>query len=762
MLHRSCPYRRGPAPTARSTTALLFVSVSLAPGLAAQEAATPPAVAPGDLELLARPALVVAPATGRIEVDGRLDEAAWRDVQVIADFVQAEPVAGAPPSERTEAWVTFDEDHLYIAARMWESDIGALVTGGMERDVPGILMEEMDAFGVTLDTFLDRRNSFIFFVNPVGGLKDGQGADDGRSRDYGWNGVVDVRTSIDDEGWTVEMAIPWRTLRYDPSLPEQEWGLNLSRRIRRKNEVSYWAPLDRRNRIFLMSRAGTMTGIGQLPASRNLNVKPFTLASRSSGSSLPDGMAGNDFDGGIDLKYGLTPSLTLDLTWRTDFSQVEVDAQQVDLTRFPVFFPELREFFLENSGTFSFGDLESGPGGPRLGTSLRDFTLFHSRQIGLRGGRPVPLTGGGRITGRAAGMEVGLLNVQSEALDGRPGENFSVVRLRRDLGPNSNVGFMFTNRDPTGNPEEGIASTPTNRAVGVDANLRFFTNLWVNSYLAVTDAGDIRDHAARLAVGWRDPYWNTAISYRRIGDDFTPGIGFVRRRGIHQGYVTLGRHHRPANPRITEINPYVEHTRITNLEGELESASYRGATSFNLADRSSVNLSANRQFERLFTPFQIRPGTFIPEGDYHFAEGSLSYRSSQGKALSGNVGVSGGEFYDGTRFSVTGGLRWAPDHRLILDLDATHNALEVQDTRFSADLYSARFQYAWSTVLNFTGFVQYNADIDEVVTNLRLNYVHAPLSDLFLLYTERRPAGGGDAGALERFVTVKVTRLLVF
>jgi hypothetical protein len=321
---------------------------------------------------------------------------------------------------------------------------------------------------------------------------------------------------------------------------------------------------------------------------------------------------------------------------------------------------------------------------------------------------------------------------------------------------------MFTNRDPTGTFAEGIAPTPTNRAFGVDANLRFLGNLWVNSYLAVTDAGDTRDHAARLSLGWRDPYWNTALSYRRIGDDFTPGIGFVRRRGIHQGYVTLGRHHRPASPRITEINPYVEATRITNLEGTLESGSTRGSLGVNLSDRSSVTLSGNRQFERLFTPFQIRPGTFIPEGDYTFHEGSISYRSSQGRALSGNVGVSGGQFYDGSRFTVTGGMRWAPDHRLILDLDATHNALEVQGTEFTADLYSAKVQYAWSTVLAFTGFVQYNADIDEVVTNLRLNYVHAPLSDLFLLYTERRPAGGGSAGPLERFFTVKVTRLLVF
>jgi hypothetical protein len=743
-----------PSPT------LLLALVSLA-GLLLPANAQARQSASVDLEALPRPHLVIQPATGPITIDGRMDEAAWQDVEVITDFVQAEPRVGEPPSERTEVRITYDAQYLYIGARMWESDIGGIVPGGMERNVPGTLMEEMDSFGVTLDTFLDRRNSFIFFVNPVGGLKDGQGSDDGRARDYGWNGVVEARTTIDDEGWTVEMAIPWRTLRYDPSDPEPTWGLNLSRRIRRHNEVSYWAPLDRRNRIFLMSRAGTLSGMQDLPAARNLSVKPFAVASRADGTALPGELGGNDLDGGIDLKYGITPSLTLDLTWRTDFSQVEVDQQQVNLTRFPVFFPELREFFLENSGTFAFGDQSGGPGGPRLGTSLRDFTLFHSRRIGLRSGVPVPLLGGGRITGRTAGMEVGLLNVQSEAFDGRLAENFSVVRLRRDLAPNSDIGFMFTNRESTGNPERAeVAPPPPNRAFGVDSNLRFFGNLWVNSYLAFTDVEDTRDRAGRISVGWRDTFWNTSVSYRSLGEDFDPGVGFVRRQGIRQGYATVGVHHRPALTWLQEVNPYVEGTRITDLDGRLESSSVSGSLGFTFPDRSSVNLSVDRRFERLVSPFQVRPGTLIPEGDYPFTELSARYSSSQGRALSGNVQLSGGGFYDGSLFSVGGGLRWQPDYRLILEFGATHNTLDVQDTRFTADLYSARAQYAVSTVLNFTGFVQYNADMDEIITNLRGNFVHAPLSDLFLLYTERRPTGGG--AALERVVTVKFTRLLVF
>lgn len=731
----------------RGTLAALSVAALVCPPATAQQNGGT------DPEALPRPALRVAPGE-RIRIDGRLDEAVWALVEPITDFVQSEPDAGAPPSQRTEVRITFDATYLYIGAHLWDSDPAGMVYGGLERDSPGILFEEMDALGIALDTYLDRRNSFIFFVNPAGGIKDGQGTDDGRARDYGWDGVVDVRTTIHDRGWTAEMAIPWRTLRFDPTLPDQTWGMNIMRRIRRRNEVSYWAPLDRRNRVFLMSKAGTLSGLGKLPAGRNLSVKPFALASHGSGSSLATGVGGAEADGGVDLKWGLTPSLTLDLTWRTDFSQVEVDQEQVNLTRFPVFFPELREFFLENSGTFTFGDVDGGPGGPRLGSSLRDMTLFHSRQIGLRSGNPVPLLGGARLTGRVGNTEVGFLNVQGEELGEVPAENFSVVRLRRRVLGTSDVGLIFTNRDATS------LGTPGNQAAGVDANLRLFGGLFVNTYLAGTRDGAGDGRAGRLSVGWRDRFWNASAAVRQVGEDFRPGIGFVRRRAIRESYATLGVHPRPGVPHVLEMSPYVEWTYTTDLRGRLESREERGGVGVSFFDRSSLNLSYTRSFERLDAPFRVREGTSIPVGDYGFGQGSVSYRSSQGKALSGNVTVSGGGFYDGTRYTVSGGMRWQPDRHLVLDLDATHNALTAQGDSFTADLYSARLQYAWTTTLNFSGFVQYNDDADEVVTNLRANLIHAPLSDLFFLFTERRSTAG--LGVMERFFTVKVTRLLLF
>ena len=710
--------------------------------------------APSNPESLPRPELRAVPVRD-IRIDGRMDEAAWASVPPIADFVQSEPDEGLPASQRTEVRVAFDGTNLYVGAEMFDTDPAGMVVGGLERDSPGILMEEMDALGITLDTYLDRRSSFIFFVNPAGGIKDGQGTDDGRYRDYGWDGVVDVKTTTHERGWTVEMAIPWRTLRFDPTLPDQRWGMNILRRIRRRNEVSYWAPLDRRNRIFLMSQAGVLTGMGKLPAGRNMSVKPFALASHAGGASLVEDARGGDADGGVDLKWGITPNLTMDLTWRTDFSQVEVDQQQVNLTRFPVFFPELRTFFLENSGTFTFGDVDGGPGGPRLGSSLRDLTLFHSRQIGLRSGSPVPLLGGARLTGQVGNFELGVLNVQGQEFDAVPAENFSVLRVRRRVLGSSDVGFILTNREATS------VSSPANQAAGVDANLTLWGKLFINTYLAATREGDESDRAARLSVGLRSRLWNTSVMVRQVGENFDPGIGFVRRRAIRETFATVGLHTQPGIPRVLEVNPSVDWEYTTDLSGRLESRAMGAGLGFDFHDRSTLNFGYAQDFERLAAPFRVREGVSIPVGDYTFATGSATYRSSQGSALSGNLGVSGGGYYDGTRYTLNGGLRWQPDHHLVLDLDATHNAVTAQGTSFTADLYSARLQYAWTTTFNFSGFVQVNADTDEMITNLRLNFIHAPLSDLFFLFTERRTLGGG-AGVLERFFTVKVTRLLLF
>lgn len=706
-----------------------------------------------DPERVPRPVTHLVRATSRIVVDGRVDEPAWAEAVPITEFIQAQPATGAPATEGTVVRLLFDDSRLYLSAVCYDSDPTALIIKTIERDYPGVISEDMDAFAVSFDTFLDRRNAFLFIVNPRGGIKDGQTFNDGTTRDYNWDGILDARTMVHDSGWTVEMAIPWNTLRFDPTRDPQTWGINLSRRIRRKNEVSYWAPLERRDRIFLMSQAGTLDGLPRIPRSRNLTVKPFALARRSTGVTLTAD-SGNAADAGVDLKFGITPQATLDLTLRTDFSDADVDQEQVNLTRFPVFFPEQREFFLENSGTFTFGDV-TAPGAPRSGTSLRDFTLFHSRTIGLRSGRPVPLIGGVRLSGRAESFEFGLLDVQSEASAGAPAENFSVARLRRQFLGSADVGLLFTNRQATGDSAAGEYS----RSVGADLNLRLAQYLFVSSYAALTRSPGAGDETARLAVGWRDRLWNGAAMIRHVGADFAPRMGFVRRTGIRQYYGTFGAHPRVPLGSVLEINPFAEAEYITDLGGSR--INWEGTLGFGVTFRDGGNLSLRYHDRRelLEEPFG-RSGVTIPVDDYHMREGSASYTSDESRSLSGSAGVSGGDYYGGRRFTINGRVSWQPDYHLTIDASAERNAISVQGTEFTADLYTARVKYAYSTTLYVGAFVQYNADVDQVVTNVRVNFIHAPLSDVFLVFTERHDLANHEV--LERVVTLKVTRLLAF
>ena len=649
--------------------------------------------------------------------------------------------------------ILYDERNLYVGAICYESEPDRITVTSLERDFATL---DSDVFGISLDTFLDRRNGFIFWVNPRGAIRDAQAFDDSRTRNDAWDGIIDVGTSVADSGWVVEMAIPWTTLRFNASQRQQTWGVNFNRRIRRKNEDVYWSPLDQREYIHKMSRAGTLRGMEDIKPGRNFLVKPFTRALRGTGSNLTEENRGNDYDAGLDLKYGITPRMTLDLTYRTDFSQVEVDQEQINLTRFPLFFPETRDFFLENSGTFTFGDVRGMSGDPRTGVSLRDFTLFHSRRIGMSGGSPVPMEVGGRITGGAGRYELGLLNVQTKAFGGDPAENFSVVRMRRKVSRGSDVGFLFGNRQATGD-----SGGDYNRSLGVDANLRPLSNMVVNTYFALTrtSTGD-DDEAARFSIGWRDRVWDASALFRYFGDDFDPGIGYVRRVGIRQYYATVGAHPRPDLRYVMTVNPYVETDYVTNLDGLLETRTAEIGLGTTFLDGGRLNLQYADRFEHLDNFFRVGSDT-VPAGDYSFGEASASYSSSGGRPFSGSLTVSGGGYYGGSRGTVSTALTWRPDYHVSVELTATRNALSIGGNSSNANLYSARIKYSYSTRLYVRGYVQFNAATEQVVTNLRLNFIHAPLSDFFLVYTERRDVSGSGA-VLERFVTAKLTKLFAF
>ncbi len=718
----------------------------------------------GPLSISASPPVAVDPETAPrpearavridapIEIDGTPDEAAWDAAEVLTGFVQTLPQLGMLATEQTEVRVLYDEHYVYVSAVCYDSRMDALTIPSIEQDFE---THDSDIFGVTIDPYLDRRNAFMFLVNPGGAVKDGQVFDNSRNYNIPWEGVIDLKVAAHDSAWTVEMAIPLTTLRFDPTREEQSWGFQFSRRVRRKNEDSYWSPLARRELLHKMSRAGTLHGFRDLRAGRNVSIKPYASASSASGSLTEVGAGDDGFDGGFDLKYGITPRLTLDGTFRTDFSQVEVDQERVNLTRFSLFFPEKRDFFLENAGTFTFGDVTER--NYRMGSSLREFTLFHSRRIGLdENGLPIPIVGGGRVTGQAGGWGIGVLNMQTDGRRDLPAENFSVARLRRNVIGNSDVGAIFVNRQATD------GSGRYNRSYGADANLQLADNLVVNAYFAATDDSEQRagdDWAGRVSLAWRDRLWDASAFVKQVGEAFDPGVGFVRRRGVRQSYATLGAHPVPGIPGVQEINPYGEITYISDPDGLLLTRSTRAGLGVEFRDGSSVSATYTDRFERLERDFSVA-GVVVPEADYSFREAGLTYQSNAGKALSANVSLTHGGYFGGDRTSVGARVLWRVNRHLAFDFIADRNEVTLPEGSFTADVYGGRINLALSTALLTSTYVQYNAQTEEVFSNVRLNFIHAPLSDVFLVYTERRQASGG--ALIDRLLSLKVTKLFAF
>ncbi len=752
--------RLGRSTNGRARTFLALFSfasslLALAPGLLAAEQIVPNGRI--DPDTVPRPSLEARRAATPIVLDGSLDDAAWAAADSTRGFFyESIPNQGTLSSERTVVRVLYDDEHLYIGAAMYDSQAEALVSAGMEQD---FATQDSDIFGFALDTYLDRQNAFLFAVNPAGALFDAQAFNDQQSVNRAWEGEVEVSTAIYDWGWVAEVAVPMTTLRFREVEGVQSWGLNFSRRIRRISEDSSWAPLPRQFRVYKMSRAGTLTSLQGLDQGRNLWVKPFVNGVRTDGwrTSSP----GEKVEGGFDLKWGVTPQLTLDLTALTDFSQVEVDEQQINLTRFSLFFPEKRDFFLENEGIFSFQDARVR--NFRTGSGPQNFRLFHSRRIGLSADRaPVPIAGGARLTGRVGGYAIGLLNMQTRDDPGSPGENFSVVRLRKNILGSSDIGFMFVNREGTG----ASVADSYNRSIGADMNLRLAGGrMLLNSYFAATDEPDVTGDRVTGAfeVAWRDPVWSASMLLKTVGDSFNPGVGFVGRRGIRQGFVTLGAHPQPSIPRVREINPYVDVNLFSDPGWALESREIKPGLGISFLDSSVLTFEYSASYERLAEATPIA-GVAVPEGEYNFGAFTTSYQSNLGRKLGGRLSLTRGGFFDGDRTSVTGSVTLRPNAHFFLEGSAQRNRLTLAGTSFDANLFGGRFRYAHNTRTFLSAFVQYNDTTDEVQTNLRFNLIHAPLSDVFVVYSERRDRSPepGRTALTDRAVTLKVTKLLAF
>ena len=755
----------------RSGTAIAFgVAAFLAAGpLLAQNAQT----APGNggsgvpLPVIATAAEVTEAPT----VDGRLDEAAWQQAQAMTGFTQREPMDGQPASERTEVRVVFDAEALFVGVWAFDSQPENITYGERIRDFE---VTESDAIVFVLDTYNDDQNGFIFGTTPTGIEYDGQVANEGRgggrfggggfnSRqrfqsgsgggfNKNWDGSWTVATTTDGEGWYAEFRIPFNTLRYGNDA--ETWGFNVSRRIRRLNEESFWTPVPREFNLYRLNYAGDLEGL-RPPFQRLATMTPYVLGStaRDYTSTTETGF-GQEGNVGGDVKFQVTQGLTLDVTYNTDFAQVEVDDQQLNLTRFRLNFPEKRPFFLENAGFFNVG----GGGAD----------LFFSRAIGIANGQPVPIKGGARLSGRTAGMNVGLLHIETDGAEGlQDPQGYSVARVARELPNRSRIGGLFINK--------GGLEGDFNRTYALDGALGIGEAITLSSFASRTagpvTAGD--EYAWDLSTGWTSRDLEITAAVREIGEGFNPEVGFLPRRGFryYQGFVM----YKIRPTWLREVRPHVMyntfHSRKTGVEkGFQESAFLHIDVHWEWPSGAQINSGMNLVTEGLYRPFQIR-GTdvVVPEGTYRGWESNLVFNTNAAARLSARASTNIGSFLSGSRWGGDGSITFRPNASFSTSARINYFNINLPEGEFETVLLGLNLGYFFTPRIYVQSLIQRSSQIDAWSANLRFGWLNTAGTGLFIVYNNVQgfdfhdglnPNGGHfvESGPLARSFIVKFTR----
>ncbi len=720
------------------------------------------------------PVLMVATATevtASPSIDGRLDEAVWQQAPVMTGFTQREPMDGQPASESTEVRVVFDSDALYIGVWAFDSQARNITYGERIRDYE---VRQSDAIVFVLDTYNDDQNGFVFGTTPTGIEYDGQVANEGRgggrfqgggfnSRrrfqsgsgggfNKNWDGSWTVATTTDDEGWYAEFRIPFNTLRYGTD--EENWGFNVARRIRRLNEESFWTPVPREFNLYRLNYAGDLEGL-RPPFQRLATVTPYVLGStaRDYTSTTETGF-GQDGNIGGEVKFQVTQGLTLDVTYNTDFAQVEVDDQQLNLTRFSLNFPEKRPFFLENAGFFSVG----GGGAD----------LFFSRRIGISDGQPVPIKGGARLSGRAAGLNVGLLHIETDApTDAHGALGYSVARLAKELPNRSRVGGLFINKGGPGGD--------FNRTYAVDAAVGVGEALTFGTFTSRTDGPEAtgNEYAWDLSGNLNTRSFSLTGQVREIGEGFNPEVGFLPRSGYRYYQYHVMYKIRPSW--IREIRPHVSYytynSRKSGIEtGFQESSRLHVDSHWEWPSGAQIHSGANLVAEGIHRQFKIR-GTdvIIPEGTYRGWESQLVFNSNAAAMLSMTSRINFGSFLTGTRWGGDGSITFRPNASFSTSARVNYYEVSLPQGNFETVLMGMNFGYFFTPRIYLQSLVQYSNQADSWSANLRFGWLNTAGTGLFIVYNDVQgfdyPDGlnhdGGrfvENGTLARSFIVKFTR----
>ena len=668
-----------------------------------------------------------------VEIDGELNESDWQKADAITQFFQIEPNEGESSSEPMEVRILYDDENIYFGFICYDSEMSKLIANEMRRDARDI--HENDNIFILMDTYNDKRSGFFFRANALGAIQDRAITNNGDTLNDDWDAVVACKSKIYETSWTTELSIPLSQLRFKKSDPMQ-WGLNVGRELMRNQEESVWVPVPASYgglAKYRTTNLGTLVGLEGITPSRNLELLPYILPGITQNTD-DDAVYETirQFKLGFDAKYAITSNLISNITYNTDFAQVEADQEQVNLTRFSLFFPEKRPFFLEGAGLFDFGI-------PRQ--SFRrppPMLLFYSRRIGLEEGNAIPIIFGGKASGKVGSYGIGFLNVltdefykdveDDEPID-IPYNNYSVIRITKDGAAGSRFGMIAVNKDEAGY---------YNRAGGFDFEVRPNDSVDVRGMWARTFTPDMsgRNNAWYLGTRWRNDIFRFSASYTDIDEDFDPAVGFVRDPGVRNMRSDFRWAPRPNKYGIREMWSGPEVNYILNQDNELDrwNMSYTHWTSFSTND--SIMINVRRKFEKLDEDFEIREDVIIPIGDYRFSSIGGRFSTSDSRIISATTGFELGNFYDGKirRYYIDGSLK--PNAQLSINVEYEYNRVNLPEDTIVANLFSGRFNYSFTTTLFAKLFTQWNTETQLISTNFLINYIFRPGSDFYFVFNQ--------------------------
>ncbi len=701
---------------------------------------------------VAGPTVSAVPIANDPIIDGDvMNDAVWQSIKPFGNLSQAQPNFGQAASEKTEIRVAYTAQTFYVSVVCYDAQPDKLVVSDARRDA---LLDNTDAFIFILDTYKDNQNGFVFGTNSLGVEYDAQVDNEGQgnsnaNRQQGgtiggfnlnWDGSWEVKTQVGDFGWSAEFAIPLRTLRFQSG---KDWGINFRRNIRKTNEIVYWAPVPIGFDLNRLSLAGTLTGLN-LQSPGNLKVIPYVLGQLSRDFEVPNSKTEFTPEIGGDIKYSITPSLTLDLTYNTDFAQVEVDEQQVNLDRFNLFFPEKRPFFLENAGLFSVGS----PG---------EVDLFFSRRIGIgEDGNIVPIIGGARLSGKLNRTNVGLLTMFTDDVEnaGIEKNNFSVARVNHEFKGRSALGAVFVNRSGL-----GTGGDDYNRTIAVDGKLGLGRKARMSGFYARTSSPNdtLNEHAFKLQTDYKWDNWEMRAAYTEVGEGFNPEVGFLLRSAFRkpEGFVLY--HYRPKNEdsKILELRPHVSYRGYWNFDGFQETGYLHIDNHWEYKSGMEIHTGMNVTTEGVVDAFEISDGVTVQPGTYKHAESQLVFFTNRSRPISMSVSSVIGGSFGGTRYLNSGTLWLRSGDKFNAEFTYLYNRFNLPGGNFTANIFRTQLSYAFTPNMYLQSMVQNNTVNKLWAVNLRFGWLQRANTGLFVVYNHNLQ----DGSPINNSFIVKYTRM---